>query len=32
MVKLPMSQQPPGVYFWEVRNSVGSANGKLIRE
>jgi len=32
MVKLPMSQQPPGVYFWEVRNSAGSANGKLIRE
>lgn len=32
MVRLPVAQQPPGIFFWEVRSGAGSASGKLIRE
>ncbi len=32
VVRLPLAQQLPGIYYWEVRSSAGSASGKLIRE
>lgn len=32
VVRLPVAQQPSGVYYWEVRSGTGSFSGKLIRE
>lgn len=32
VVRLPVAQQPSGIYYWEVRSGTGSFNGKLIRE
>ncbi|MFM7399885.1 MAG: T9SS type A sorting domain-containing protein [Bacteroidota bacterium] len=31
-VRLPVAQQPSGIYYWEVRSGTDSLSGKLIKE